>query len=576
MKSVKFNLVATLLSVLNSIAVLVIGWACHKGMDLSDESFYFMGYLYSKNPYLDPASFHIVFDRLFSYWDMTLIDVRLLRLLLTIIASFPLYFGIRRLIQLNSVKEKFILFNIILSGMMLSYAWAPLALSYNSMSCILIATISGFWILTFTSDKLYLKAVYAFLLGFLCILLFYVKITNVILFPILAFGTLYWINKGNNLGKLTTAYAIILIIVSFGIGIISSLALYSGGLTSISDTLEQYTRETFAMSDNKSHSPAHLKKRYFDNAEMVLTRLKYPLLLIIGLFTAIKLYLARSKKKNKSLVHKLFLVIGILIFIITVTQNKYWLGGAGFHYRVLIPYIFIGVLAFLDRLLENKRIDYVLVLSLLAIPLAGAIGTNNGLSAQVLFYGVFIFLLLHYLINSSGTLWYKNILLVGMVLLCSSQILTATIINPYRQSGLSNSIKALEGVKSLEGLKVDNGLYQLKDELAFLEKIEAEYVFAYSSHRGMALLIDKVPYTLDWFHETDPDKMCRAIDKSDIEQREIIFLIPEELPLENEAIDCLSNKGIHFREDFHQVKSIKFFDHRKKKELTLNIYLASK
>ena len=60
-----FNLFTSLvLSLVNLFVLSVLVWACFHGLDLSDESFYYLGYLYYDNvPSLHPESFHMVYDR---------------------------------------------------------------------------------------------------------------------------------------------------------------------------------------------------------------------------------------------------------------------------------------------------------------------------------------------------------------------------------------------------------------------------------------------------------------------------------------------------------------------------------
>ena len=566
---------ALLLMLLNCLAVLVISWSCYRGLDLSDESYYYMGYLYfNNNPNLSPASFHLIYGRLFSFLDFTLTEVRFLRLVLTVAASAPLYFGLEKIIAQKNKAEKFVLFNIILSGMLLSYSWGPLALSYNTMSCVLIASISGFWVLAAVSNNQYYKAIYSVLLGFLFTLLFFAKITNILLLPILIATTIYWTYKRKPSEK-TRLDLLLIQTIFFGLGILASLALISGKISLISETLENYFQQSFALSNEQTHSIEYLKKRYYDNAEMVITRLKYPLILLVAVFAVLQAYLVKNRSHEKSDLQTLFKIIGAVILIIIVVKNKYWMGGAGVHYQVLIAYIFIGVLVFLNRFLENENVNFVLLLCLLSIPIAGAIGTNNGLSVQVLLYAVFLFLTLYYLVNSTKNFWYKHIVLAVLVLLCTSQIITATVFKPYRQAKLTETREELEGVEVFNKLKVDSRVFSLREKLAFLGHIKAKYVFAYSSHRGMAMLANKKPYSLEWFHEDYIEKMCMIINKSKIEAQDIIFLIPEEMPLENAVIKCLENNGIFFKDGYTLIKSIKFYDQKKRKELTLNVYQPS-
>ena len=139
------RLCLSILTLLNSFLILVIIWSCYHGFEMSDESYYYSGYLHFNNiPDLSGASFHLIFSRFFYLNNFTLPEVRLLRLFLTILASGVLFMGLNRIIINKNTTEKIILFNVVLSGVLLSYSWAPLSLSYNSMSSLLINLIIGF------------------------------------------------------------------------------------------------------------------------------------------------------------------------------------------------------------------------------------------------------------------------------------------------------------------------------------------------------------------------------------------------------------------------------------------------
>jgi hypothetical protein len=556
---------------------MVIIWSCYHGFEMSDESYYYLGYAYLNDiPDLSGASFHLIFNKFFGLFNLTLPEVRLLRLFLTILAAGVIFLGLEKIIINKNTAEKFILFNVALNGMLLSYTWAPLALSYNSMSSILISLIIGFWLLNMTAHKVYSKVAYSVIIGFLFALLFYVKLTNILLLPIIIISTIYWLNKRKAL-KIEKIKFVAIYGIAFVVGVLASLTIISQEMSLIIPTMSNYIAETFGIIDNDpSHSIVSLLLTYLGNAARVLIKLTIPLILLFISFFRLKRFLSKPGIKKKSWYLALFKTISAIILIAIVLLNHYWIGGSGTKYQILNSYIFIGVAVFLNQLLENKKVDFILLLGLLSVPTSGAIGTNNGLSAQLLFYGVFVFLVIYLFVYSSKNMWYKYSVLSIIVLLGTSQVISAIVFYPYRQAALTDCDHKLEGVSALEGLKVDKVTYKLREELAFLEKIEAKYVFTYSHQGGMVLLANKIPYALSWFNETSIKLMCSTIDKSKVEPAEIIFLLPSEIPLEDEVIGGLENSKVFFNNDYSIVKQIKYYDEVKKRELTLNIYLWNK
>lgn len=571
-KKIPHIIFSIFLGMLNLSLLCVVGWASYRGFELSDESFYYLGYLYFDNtPDLTAASFHLIYGRLFSFLDLGLPEVRLLRLFLTLLASLVLYVGIQQRKGASPWWDRLILFNIVLGGMLLGYAWAPLALSYNSMSSILIAFIVGFWLLSL-GTKGWPKMTYWMVLGSLFVLLFFTKATNLILLPLIIMATLYW-QYTQGMQKRRSVRSSMPYGLAFTIGIITMLIIISGGITSIQETIDSYLQQLFGLANgDSSHSFSYLWNRYYKNAEMVVQELKFPILGVLFLYVSIKAYTKTKQGKTNAWLSIMFKVLGILIFLAFIIQNEYWKGGTLLKYKILIPYIFAVVFALLNRSIEAKKLNLIILLGLLSVPIAGAIGTNNGLSAQVLFYAVFVFLMIYYMLDSSSSNWFKGFVISTVMLLATSQITSGIVLRPYRVAPLAQNTLRLNKVPTLKNLKVDSTVFELSKNLESLGSFEAEYIFTYSGILGVNTLAGKKPYSLEWFNEGDDEKICTVIKKSKISPDNILFLIPEELPFTTAILSCLANKGIHFNADYAKIKSFKFFYPRRKKTMTLNVY----
>jgi len=230
------------LGLLNLILIVVVWWASYRGFDLSDESFYYLGYRHYANiPDLSAASFHFIYGKFFSFLDLSLAGVRLLRLFLSLLASLILYVGIKKVKSPGAWSERFILFNVILGGMLLSYTWAPMALSYNSMSTIFFACIVGFWLIGISSSPRTKLFCWTILGGFF-VLLFFIKISNLLLLPLLWLAVLYRYFKKDAHAK-PTLKSSIACTIAFVIGVIGMLIFVSGGITSIPETIDTHLQQ---------------------------------------------------------------------------------------------------------------------------------------------------------------------------------------------------------------------------------------------------------------------------------------------------------------------------------------------
>lgn len=561
---------AFVISLVNLFVLLVLVWACFHGLDLSDESFYYLGYLfYDNDPSLHPESFHMVYDRFFGWGNFTITRVRLLRLLLSVLVSVVLYLAAKAILRPKGLSMKIVLLNVVLSGMLLSYSWAPQALSYNSMSSIVIALIVALFGFFLMAKSLHIKLLWSFWLGGLFVVLFFIKITNVLLLPLLI-SIIFYLN-GRKYHFSITKKHYLLSALSFILGVFTFLFFISAGDIFI---VVQYVRESLGLaSSDETHSITFLLNKYYENAKMVVLQLKYYLVALAILFFLLHFFWKKLKISVRLKGATLFKILGILILIFLVIQNDYWKGGTKVVYTMLIVYVYIGTLVLLNSILERAPIIYSITFWLLLVPFVGALGTNNGLSAQVLFYGVFFFLTIYYFILSSETSVYRFFMLTSLVSLASSQIIISVIVYPYRQSNLTESKNVLKGVPAIASLQVDDTLKKLREELTFLEKIDASYIFTYSAQRGSVLLANKKPYSLEWFNANAQQKMCEVFAKSKTRPDDIVFLIPSPAPLQQNVLHCMNTAGIFFEENYLLVKSFEYYDYYYRKETLMNVYV---
>lgn len=556
-----------LLFFINAYLLILIIWSCTKGFDISDESYYYLGYKFLNTvPDNSGEAFHLIYDRFFSFLQLNLFGVRILRLVLSIGSTIILYTSLLKILKNLSFSNKTILLNLLISGILLSYTIGPQAISYNSISTILITLIVSSWIYFTTNQNKVYKFLNVFIIGFLFTILFFVKITNIILLPILIIIT--YIGRKHSIYK---PQINVYILIFFLLGIFNSLIIISESILNIPEIINHHISTLKDISNDNYHSIENLANVYYSNIINTFKRAIYPLVLISLGFLSIR-YLLKKDVKIFSI--NTFNIIALVIVLISVISNNYYLGGEKYAHQLIVVYLLLVFIIFLNlfhfRLLKKEIIFYLL---LIGIPLSGVLGTDNNISSQVLLYGNFVFLILFLLMNNLNVR-LKNIFVILIIGISTIQVSTTTIINPYRQSPLTNSIKNNVNNHSLKYLRLDDNLFKIQKKLTTI--INTKYLFTYSHYRGISLLLDKIPTSLTWYNYKWNATICNSVNKTKIESSQISFIIPKDEPLNKELIKCLKVNNFDLQKDFLLNDSLRFFDRTKNKETTLLIYTPNK
>ncbi|MGF1534620.1 MAG: hypothetical protein ACFCUI_13030 [Bernardetiaceae bacterium] len=549
-----------LLLLMNSIGVGTLLWAAHHGMEFTDESYYYQGYLYADHiPDLSPDSSHRVFDRFLGWLPMSLVSLRWIRVFLSILAAAVLSWGVARVAAYQERAQLLLIFAVVLGGVFLSFSWGPMAISYNSMSYVLMMLVTGLWLLFWQAPTTYEQAGYGFGVGFFSLILFFIKITNSLLVPFLLIVGLFYQKKGD--------YKRYIFGVGGGmLGLLVALLIFSGG--DMVNALEQYLQANFAiLSDDPTHSFAYIWTRYKDNFKDTWAAIQAPALVLLLAFVVFR-FLMEISKASKADYQRYYQVVSLIVLVGFVMYKDAWIGGAKVAYQLIQIHLLVLLALGFDRLLSSSKTEGWLFGALALLPIIGCLGTNNGLSGQLLIYGGFIGLMIYYLTVLVSNTWFKQSILFLFVALSVAQGLTGTILDPYRQVPLTKATYPASS-DALHGIQIDQQTNELAKILNFLKENDSiEYIFADSQQKGMALLVDKKPYTLQWVSEYST---CAKVKAVDVAPEKIAFITTMEYPLNPALITCLEEYGIFWERDFQVVRQVQYFDHSYQRPLTLQI-----
>ncbi len=551
-------------------------WAAGFGFEYSDESFYYLGYKYFSNtPDLHGAPFHRVLHSIFGWFEPSIYLLRIYRLILYIFTGFSLFYFIRKeQLSRTYLIKNITLICVILMGLFVSYSKGPQSISYNSLSTILIIWISGIWYHSLKSQSETIKLFQSTVIGGIFTLLLFIKITNLILFPILLIGSLIWFRSHPT--RRPGLKSIISQLMMMGSGAFLILFLLTSDSHSAFSLVQETVSSAFLQTSNNSgHSLNNLADKYWKNLEQVWSRIAYVFLSIIALFAMVKTIASRSKNSNRGFLPSVFIGVTMALLFGLGMTDQHWLAGTTRKYQILDAYILLWLIVYLHQFLIKNRPPQTWLFGLLLLPVCGAIGTNNGLSSQFLYYGVFIFLGIWRMINSAEHEWKKHLVISYLVLLSASQVITGIISDPYRQLDLRESKQSIDLPASIGPIKVDSFTHELFEKLSSYKQSPEEYVFTFSHQSGIALLLDKKPFSLQWINSGNSIDLCKATVRNGIEAQNLLFAVPLEYPMLKADKQCFLDNGIDLSK-YQIVEVIEYQDFVRKQKQHLEIYRHKK
>ena len=157
-------------------------YTLNKGFDITDEAFYLMGYKFPLESINYFSFYHQIVGRYFSFIPLTLVNVRVLKLLIFLISAFIFSLGLSKNLKghhSSFIANPTLIFLFVINLSFASFALGPQSLSYNSISASCLMLICGLSLIICSQN---LSRFYYFLtsicLGFFIAMIFYVKFTN--------------------------------------------------------------------------------------------------------------------------------------------------------------------------------------------------------------------------------------------------------------------------------------------------------------------------------------------------------------------------------------------------------------
>jgi hypothetical protein len=575
----KHNFVSSVFFGLWLLGLCVIAWSSNKGFDLTDEGLYIMDLTQPKESSV-LYQFHHFFHFVFSDFSLEVIGYRIVRLVLTVLSTFVLSYGIYRWINANSVLKAFFTFNFIVIfsliglGSFLSYSIFPQTLSYNNFSVILLQFISGIILLisSVNSDKSRFYLV--FILGLFLSMLLFTKITSAIMF----FAVI-------------SIYLFIFFYPRYFLFVKSMLFLFLGVLFAyltlhfIIDFEYHWLPTLFNfLSNYEGHAIGDLLVLYKDSmitalSNSLINHFEVPLLF----FT---LLIANSHYKMQTSFIKRIVFITLFLFILSyfgylIWAAEYYKSGASHMITAIEVFIlflfclFAIVIGIKPVFKDSSSKDIFQIIAVLALffmlPFIGGLGTNNPMSIQILQYlfsWMVIFLVLIGIIHHyNSKIGISMMMLIAFVSL--SQSIHGLVYKPYRIQG--TLVEQTEKIKLLSHLNQLQFHPQTKNYIETIYtilKTKTNYehnrlLISTSGNPGLTYVLNGVSPGKSWYKYEHPQTNCFSfLNSKKTNLTETIFLVNGTHKPPNEFVSCLNQKGLNFPSNYIYLDKVNhpFFD----------------
>jgi hypothetical protein len=536
-------------------------YTLNKGLDITDEAFYLMGYKFPYESINYFSFYHQIVGQYFSFMPLTLVNVRVLKLFIFLLSALIFSIGLSNSLKgyINSfIANPTLIFLFVSNLSFASFALGPQSLSYNSISASCLMLICGLSLIICSQN---LSRFYYFLasicMGFFIAMIFYVKFTNsLILLPIIFL--LFF-----KLKKYRSYKVIFFDILKFILCIFTGITIF---IFSFFKTLEiaktktanyvSFIIETSKNSDH--HNSTELLNKYIVQLNTKFNQLiiEYYPLLVLGI-----LLLSFGIFKSNKWTRVVYVLVSFAFVYLFFYSFKIYTNFA--ESTIIDPFliclIILLVYSFIFHL-RQKRIPQemlkVFFLLIFAI-IFGVVGTNNEITTQFVFYinliaGIYIVCLSINKIKSNLVSFY----LIIISTTGSYTYVNGTILNPYRIDGtLFTQDRKLLLDDSTE-IKIDNKLWSLidsvKTDLYTKTKFNSNFPIYCNSHEiGIVYSLGSYVPSVQWNTTNNFNTAYKFfIQSKSPDIMNCCFLISNIEPVDSTFFKLIEKQNIFFERDY--------------------------
>ena len=567
------------LVLLNIFVLAVIVSTIDRGFDFTDEGGFLLSFknidIYRGGVY----NYHIIIDKLTNWLNPGIIAYRLFSLVLILLSSYILAFGLHKWLVSNyfSANSKLcfiISLTFISLGNFIFYFPGIQTIHNNTLTHFSLQVCSGIilYIYSWKSANNFKSSKFITIivsLAILCSFSFFIKFSTGIL-QILSyvFILLLFVRKENIKNR-------VFVLFCFFFGLFIGVIMYFFFFQNYHDWLQNFKYEYYMLSD---HSPGLILNKYFDNiSHLIQFIFKYFSWLLLPLFLLILYFINPTifNFKRKKYLINILLFFSFLILISEVYYFKFYQSTFA-NYPWINSYFYIIIILFLFALsaifyFENSlnllkvsklKLDFVIIFLLLFItPFLGAFGTANPIFLNALCHSTtwhcLILILLYVMMfnYNASILFYALTTIISIV--NASQVIDGNIFNPYyalfnqNKTNYFDQTERINLSSPLDGICVDKKtidfLVQLKNIFNDKNYNEGYPIFGFHIP-GLVYFLKGTSPGAPYYFNTQRD--IKAFNLFEIKNNPPIILLTEDQPINGELLNTMRMKGIEYPDNY--------------------------
>ncbi len=562
---IRFSLTSALLLLIVLVQIGFCVWSIDKGFDFTDEAYAFLGLKWPEEINKVATYYTFLFDAFFGWINVSIIHIRIFRLLALVFCSMIFSLGLTDWLKRRNLLESinsidFSLFTLI--GSFLVHATGSQSFTYNIASLFLLQLIVGILFFNFQRKdeiKGISKILYA-VLGALLFSLFTTKFSGGIVMTIIVIMVQVFdqMTVKRSVSKLALAL--------FG-ALSTGLAFFGTGL------LRWFSDYKSTLSLLANLTTSSITSRYIEDLQYTLSSKIEANIIFTLLIILLLIAIHFNNKKWIRLASAA--IVGILLVYVSYTRDFY-LGGVSQYYiftglYILLIFILLGteVLKSIYILIKGQKQKYAITITaifVLLLPIIGAIGTNNLISIQIIWYSSFLFTAIYLLASLSGV-YALNIILVVLGVNAGFQCISGLVYNPYRINGtLFEESYRLSPEVTDENVKVNA---HIKESVELTHKTlhsktvykEGDPIFTFSpDYIGFIYLLNGVLPGWSWYDEIGTSYNCYNLTNSKVaDLNKMIVFTPSYYEMDSTYSTCFRDLKLQYPTNYEKIGDITYF-----------------
>ena len=559
-----FNATSFILLVLLGVQLGYSLWALNKGFDFTDEAHAYLGFD-NPNEVTHVATYYAVFvSDIFGWIGINIVKIRILRLLFIVLCGLIFAMGISTWLKrfgklTNAQHTNLVLF--ILLGSFLVNATGSQSITYNLSTTFLLQFIFG--AILYLDQRGYkisaVDEVIFSIVGALLFVLFAIKFSVAISVAGITVVLIFTTQKDI---KTLAVHCISMLLGS----LISGIVLFGSNL------LVWVTNYTKTLTFVASLTVGSIASKYSEDFSYTMSSKIVSNLSAVIVVLGLLLVNSQSQKK---IIKVGSVIILTLVLIQLIVTHTYYLGGPKHYYLftglyiilVFILLVYEGTILFINRYRKqaSETGEYKIVILLLLIPVIGAIGTNNLLSIQIIWYSSFLFGAIYILLTRHDGFFLASItMLIGVN--ASVQAVSGLVHFPYRiNKTLYEESVPIQKVGRGEPILVNKETAKSLEQASSLIHLKTKYssgdpIFSFSpDYYGFIYLLDGTLPGWGWYDEKGTELNCYNLNHSLCDLRKMIVLSPSYYQMDDSYLNCFDKLDINLNRDYENLGTISYF-----------------